>query len=236
MNKQKMLLILSLILNLLLILTVSFVVIVYFNFWGLGDKLGISINNNEENIVSEEENIEEGTTQEEGDVEDLVDEYADWNTYTNEEMGFEFRYPVVTIVEGENINLVVMERLIDELGVVNCINIGPVEGDNVGSISIGYDPVEGYPNNCFRSGVGAGEQTEEDVELLIGNQLIDGRKLIYIGEEGEQSYTNYSFHLDNPNMSDDEYNYFGVQIEYYTEYENLYLNLYEEILKTFEWL
>jgi hypothetical protein len=230
MNKQKTLLTLSLMLNFLLILTMSFVVVVvYFNFWGLAEKLGISISHSSEDVVTEEEIVDE--------VSKDVDKYVDWNTYTNEEMGFKIRYPKIEIVDGNTISLALVEREHYRLGEINCVKIGPVDNDQKAQISIGYAPVDNSPDMCFRSGVGGGELTVEYIDVIIGNETYEVKETTYTGlEESEESFVQYKVLLDNPNMNDDECEYFAIEVEYSPEYESLYSDLYKEILKTFEWL
>jgi hypothetical protein len=231
MNKQKTLLTLSLILNLLLIFTISFVVIVYFNCWGLADKLDVSKsdNNDDGNVVTEEKIADK--------VNEDVDEYADWNTYINEEMGFKIKYPEIEIVDDNTISLALMEREHYRLGEVNCVEIGPVDNDQKAQISIGYAPADNSPDMCFRSGVGGGELTVEYINAMIGDETYEVKETTYTGlEESEESFVQYKVLLENPNMSNDEYEYFAIEVEYWPEYESLYSDLYEEILRTFEWL
>jgi hypothetical protein len=256
MKKQRTLLILSLVLNLLLTILSAIFILLYFDFFNIGKR--VEEENNTENIVFEEgsndsENIIEkesiGTgedsnsgkkqtvvIEEEGDEEN--NKYEDWTTYTNNEMGFLIKYPNTFTYDGEEIRLTLVEQEHYNTGEVNCIFIsGPVDNYEEAGLSIGYDPVNSGPNNCFRSGVGGGEQSLEDVDIQVGSQNISARKLSYIGEEDEQSYINYTLQLEeNPNMNNEDYNYFGVQIEYYFENEDMYKEVFEEILKTFEWL
>jgi translation elongation factor EF-1beta len=232
MNEQKTLLTLSLVLNFLLILTISFIVIVYFNFWGLAEKLGVSISNssnNGGNVATKEEITDE--------VSKDVDTYADWNVYTNEEIGFKIKYPKIEIVDDNTVSLALIEREHYRLREVNCVEIGPVDNDQKAQISIGYAPADNSPDMCFRSGVGGGELTVEYIDVMIGNETYEVKETTYTGlEESEESFVQYKVLLENPNMNDDECEYFAIEVEYWPEYESLYSDLYKEILKTFEWL
>jgi hypothetical protein len=72
---------------------------------------------------------------------------------------------------------------------------------------------------------------------MIGNETYEVKETTYTGlEESEESFVQYKVLLENPNMSNDEYEYFAIEVEYWPEYESLYSDLYEEILRTFEWL
>lgn len=194
---------------------------------------------NADDLTDEINEIENdfGDTQSISDTEGSIYDISSWETYTNEEMGFKFKYP--SNPDASNATdyvVVVMERYHEDLGKVNCVDIGPVDGESKAYIAIGYDPIEGYPNGCFRSGVGAGEQYVEDIQLRIGDKMVSGKKLIYVGDGYEQAYTSRIFHLDNPNMDSSRYSYFGVEVEYYPEYEDRYWGIYQEILESFEWL
>ncbi|MDD3661601.1 MAG: hypothetical protein PHG63_00900 [Candidatus Dojkabacteria bacterium] len=147
-----------------------------------------------------------------------------WEVYTNEEMGFSLKYPEAEVV--------VMRHVPDEVD-ADCVDVGPVDGEDRARISLGFLPSGNTSSDCFRTDLSEGNVEESITRMMIGGELEEGSKVVFTGDGSEESYINRRFTFDN--VDENTGRTFAIEIEYYPEYEDEYWLMYQEILRTFEW-